>query len=433
MIRLFNSYIITGVLAVALFTGCGKDKDLAHAAGEPMSISEYLPAVGGWGTEILITGNNFSSDTSQISVTVNGKRCTIVNSNTKQIMAIIPKRCGSGKVVVTIGKDSVVSSTDYTYIYTSRVTTIAGNGKAGFANGAGKDAMFDFSGQYWYRSLGIVTDDKGNIYIADPGNHCIRRIDNTGMVTVLAGNPGTSGYQEGSGASALFSLPYGLAMGKDGNIYVTDPGNWDIRKVTPEGQATTIGWGNGSPWGITADLRNGDLYYTACESGKVFNLTKGNTEVAGNLSYPAGIACDNSGNLFVSCNGDHVIRKLQADTYDNSIIAGQQGVAGYANGPGTQAKFANPWGLAVDNDGNLYVAGNGTWDGSLYSPDQSIRYIEANTWLVKTLAGSNTAGYTEGIGEAAAFSSPTGVTVDKNGVAYVIDKNNNCVRKIVTE
>lgn len=434
MIRSIYSYIFIGISAVAVLTGCRKDKDLGHASGQSMSISEYTPTVGGLATEVLITGDNFSSDTAEIKVTINGKPCAIVNANTKQIMVMVPRKCGSGKIVVTIGKDSVVSSTDFNYIFTSRVTTYAGSGKTGFANGKGKEAMFNFNGQEWYRSMGIDSDDDGNLYVADPGNNCIRKIDTTGMVTVLAGSPGNSGFAEGKGAAARFSLPYGLAVGKDGNIYTSDPTNWDIRKITPDGTASLLVWAQQAPWGIATDKRNNDIYYTATDGGKVWKIKDGQqTDVVSGLSYPAGIGLDKGGNIYVTGNGNHVVLRIKADTYESSIIAGQDGSAGYVNGIGTAAKFANPWGLGVDSDGNLYVAGNGTWNTSTGSADQSIRYIEANTWLVKTFAGSSAAGYTDGIGEAAAFSGPNGITIDKNGVAYVIDKNNNCIRKIVTE
>lgn len=434
MTRSLYSYIFIGIAAAAVLAGCSKDKDLAHAPGQPMTISDYTPTVGGLATEVLITGDNFSSDTSEIIVTINGNRCAIVNANTKQIMALVPRKCGSGKLVVKIGKDSVVSSSDFNYIFTSKVTTYAGNGKAGFANGVGKDAMFSFNGQEWYRSMGIDVDDDGNVYVADPGNACIRKIDTTGMVSVLAGSPGNSGFAEGKGAAARFNLPYGLAVGKDGNIYTVDPVNYDVRKITPDGMATVLAWAQQPPWEVAVDKRNNDLYYTSVDGGKVWRVKDGQqTDVISDLSWPAGIGIDKAGNIYVACNGSNVIARFKADTYEKSIIAGQDGSAGYVNGPGASAKFASPWGLGVDNDGNIYVAGNGTWNGSTSNPDQSIRFIEANTWIVKTLAGSGAAGYTEGTGEAAAFSSPNGVAIDKKGVAYVIDKNNNCIRKIVTE
>jgi hypothetical protein len=437
MKKSITQYILIGCLFLAIaLAGCKKDSAYKHAAGTPMTIDDFTPTEGGGTTEILITGSNFSTDTSEIKVFINGKRLALVGASGNQVMAVVPKKCGSGHVIVKIGNDSVVSTGIFNYMFTRTVTTLAGNGTAGFANGQGADAMFNFNGEAWYRSGGLTVDDNLNVYVADPGNHCIRKIDSTGKVTTLAGNPNIAGYADGQGTAALFSLPYAVAVDKDGNVYSADPGNWDIRKIAPDGTATTWLWGAQAPWSIAIDKTTGYVYYSSCDNpGNVYQITAQWTAspVVSALNYPAGIALDKTGNLYVSGNGDHVIRKFTAGTWSGSVIAGQQGSAGYQNGVGAAARFAYPWFIAADADANLYVAGNGTWDGGTYNPDQSIRYIEANTWKVSTFAGSGVAGFADAIGGAAAFSAPTGVAVDKNGTVYVLDKNNNRVRKIVSE
>src|SRR5690606_17644230 len=97
------------------------------------------------------------------------------------------------------------------------------------------------------------------------------------------------------------------------------------------------------------------------------------------------------------------------------------------------AAFAYPWGMAIDVNNNLYIAGNGVGGGSVNNPDQSIRLVNASTFAVSTFAGSATAGNVDAVGLAASFSAPVGVAVDKNGTVYVLDRNNNSVRKIVSE
>lgn len=438
MTKNITAYIIFScVLLIACSTGCKKSSDQGHNSGSPMTINSFTPTSGGVGTEVLITGVNFTGDTSQVAVTLNGKPMKVVGVNGSQIMVVVPKKVGSGYIKVTIGSDTTLSTGIFNYVYTRTVSTFAGSGKAGFANGNGADAMFDFDSQSWYRSMGLAIDNNLNLFVADPGNHCIRKIDSLGNVTTFCGNPNASGYADGKGTAAKFSLPYDVALDASGNVWSVDPVNWDIRKIAADGTATTWAWGNQAPWTISVDNTTGIAFYSSCSApGNIYPVnaqwTTGSPVVSG-LNYPACIRFDKSGNLFVSNNGDHVIQQFAHSTWAASIIAGQTGMAGYVNGAGTTARFDHPWGIALDASGNIYVAGNGTVDGSTNNTDQSIRFIDGATHTVSTFAGSGSAGYADAVGEAAAFSAPTGVVVDKNGGVYVLDKKNNRIRKIISE
>jgi hypothetical protein len=431
-----NQYLLAGALFIIVaFMSCKKEKVPAHNPSSPISINTFIPAQGGGGTEVLISGSNFSTDTSQISVTLNGVKLKIIGANTKQIIVVVPKKAGSGPIAVAIGNGTATSTDVFNYQYTRTVTTLAGSGKAGFANGQGADAMFDFSSQGWFRSKGIAVDDNFNVYVADPGNHCIRKIDSAGNVTTLAGNPQLGGgYADGKGGAAQFSIPYDVTVDAQGNVYSVDPGNWDIRKISPDGIATTWAWANQEPWSIAVDKTSGYVYYSGFQgSANVYQVKAQWTtnQVVSGLNYPGGIAFDKTGNLYASISGDQVIKKFTAGTWQGSVVAGRLGLAGYVNGSAAVATFANPFGIAVDNNNNIYVAGNGT--GYSNNLDESIRYIQASTFNVSTFAGSGTAGYSDAIGESALFSAPLGVTVDKNGTVYVLDKINNRIRKIVSE
>jgi NHL repeat-containing protein/IPT/TIG domain-containing protein len=436
MIKNIITCLLMGCLFWAGLISCKKDNGFAHNPGAPIKIDSFIPQIGGAATEILISGANFSADSSGIQITINGHPLVIVGVNGHQAMAMIPKKCGTGHIVIHIGKDSVVSDSIFTYVYTHTVSTFAGNGTAGYADGQGTNAMFSFNNPNWYRSMGVAVDNNLNVYVADVGNHCVRKIDSLGNVTTLAGNHNTSGHTDGQGSSATFGYLYDLALDAAGNIYTADPIQYDIRKITPDGTTSTLGFGQQSPWCVAVDPTTGYVYYTGDNSpGNIYQITPGGTttQVISGLNSPAGMAFDASGNLYAVIQGDQVIRKFAAGTWNATTIAGQTGVAGYVNGAGTQALFSDPWGLAVDAVGNLYVAGNGTWDGGTENPDQSIRYIEQGTWNVSTFAGSGTSGYVDAIGGAAAFAGPGGVAVDKNGTVYVLDKNNNRIRKIITE
>src|SRR5881398_1494123 len=99
---------VTAFILLA-FTSCKKEKSPAHNANSPISINSFTPEVGGGGTEILITGDNFSTDTSQIAVTLNGRKLKIIGANTTQMMVVVPKKVGTGPIVVTIGKGTATS------------------------------------------------------------------------------------------------------------------------------------------------------------------------------------------------------------------------------------------------------------------------------------------------------------------------------------
>ncbi len=419
-----------------LLAGCKKDKTGNYDPASPVTIADFIPKKGGGGTEVLITGTNFTTDLSKISVVLNDLPLKVIGASATQIMVVVPKKSKSGPIKVKIENQEVLSGSIFNYEYTRTVTTLAGSGNAAFANGKGTDASFNFSGQNWYRSCGIVVDNQLNVYVADPGNHCIRKIDPAGNVTTLAGNPAVSGYADGKGTAANFSLPYDLAIDGSGNVYSADPGNWDIRMISPDGQAKTLGFASQEPWSIAFDTSTGKLFYGSCASpGSIYQIdAQGSSKaVVSGLNYPAGIKFDHAGNLFVSAHGDQLVRKFTAGTWQGSVIAGQQDKVGYVNGAASAAQFAYPWGIAIDSNDNIYLAGNGTGGGSASNPDQSIRFIQALTYQVSTFAGSNVAGYTDGFGPQASFSAPGGVAVDKNGTVYVLDKNNNRIRKIVSE
>ncbi|MNJ96367.1 Serine/threonine-protein kinase PknD [compost metagenome] len=435
------TYNATRLIFFALFvlglSGCKKDDaGFTHDPNTPIIITDFLPKQGSGGTEVLINGENFSLDTAAIAIKIGGVPLKVIASNGTQIMAVVPKKGGTGPLEISIAGKSGTSKDTYTYLYTRTVTTLAGNGTAGFANGKGTDAMFNFSGESWYRNSGIAVDDALNVYVTDPGNHCIRKIDPNGNVTTFAGSPGNGGFAEGKGTEARFSLPYGLTIDEQGNLYSADPGNWDIRKISPDGTTKLVAWGNSAPWFIAYDRTSKKLYYNVVDSpAPIYQVnldgTTTNTVITG-LNYPAGMACGSDGSLYISLHGDNQIRQYDPKTWKYTVIAGT-GKYGYKNGPGKDAEFALPWGIAVDSQNNILIAGNGTNGGDSNSPDQSIRFVAGKTYQVSTFAGSGRSGFVNGIGEAAAFNVPEGVAVDKNGTVYVLDKKNNSIRKIISE
>ena len=272
------------------------------------------------------------------------------------------------------------------------VTTAAGNPpQAGTSDGTGTSARFRAPA-----GAAVVGD---NVFVADTGNHAIRKITSAGTVTTLAGNPGFSGTADGAGTAARFTNPQGIvAVGTD--LYVADAENHAIRKVTAAGVVTTIAGLPGTP-GFVND-----------------------TGGLARFNAPKGIATDDS-SLFVADAGNHAIRKIVIATGAVTTLAGT-GAAGYANiAPAT---FDGPEGVAVIGI-NLYVADTGN------HAVRRVANFNAVSPTVTTFAGAApptaASGFVNGSGTSARFSSPRGIAA-VGSVLYLADSGNHAVRTIST-
>ena len=343
-----------------------------------------------------------------------------------------------------LAPQTVLSSDASEYTF----TTIAGStGGLGAVDAAGQAARFSYVG-------GVAVDSAGNVYVADSSNHTIRKLTPAGEVTTLAGLAGTSGSADGTGSEARFNYPQGVALDGADNLYVADVYNHTIRKITPAGVVTTIAGlagssgstnGTGSsarfngPFGVAVD-GPGNIYVADCynhlirkisPAGEVTTLagSAGNAGssngTGGNAKfyYPQGVAVDDLGNVFVADLINNAVRKITSSGVV-STFAGSASASGSANGTGTAARFYGPTGIAIDSARNLYVAEYG---------NNTIRKI-SSAKVVSTIAGkAGAAGYTDGIGTVARFDSPRGIALDQAGSLYVADSKNAIVRKITPE
>ena len=177
---------------------------------------------------------------------------------------------------------------------------------------------------------GVAVDSAGNIYVADWTGYTIRKVTPAGDVTTLAGTAGMSGSADGTGADARFYFPQGLAVDSADNLYVTDENNHTLRKITPAGVVTTLAG-------------------TAGAAGS----TDG-TGAAARFNFPTGVAIDRAGNLYVTDSSNSTVRKV-TPTGVVTTLAGAAGKIGSVDGTGAAARFHFPAGVAVDRTGNVYV------------------------------------------------------------------------------
>lgn len=310
------------------------------------------------------------------------------------------------------------------------VSVIAGS-NAGYVDGTGMAAEFDQPG-------GLTRNVNGNFYLGDTSNNSIRKVTPSGVVTTVAGMGSSAGFGDGTGSAAYFDRPSGVATDPSGNVYVVDAYNNSIRKVTPGGVVTTF-------------------------AGSV-NNAPGNVDgqgAAASFYYPAGIASDHSGNLYVSNGISNTIRKIAPDA-TVTTLAGTAGVNGTQDGTGPAAQFTAVGDLTTDAAGNVYVidgadkvsirkvtpagvvstiaTGLASPSGIAVSSNGTVYFTDGDLYTLNKLnpdgtativAGSEYAsGHQDGTGTAAVFRTPYSLAIDAQDNLYVADMWDGTIRKV---
>jgi len=282
------------------------------------------------------------------------------------------------------------------------VTTIAGNGSYGTADGTNRSARFGVP-------EGLAIDPQGSLYETDR-SHTVRRITSVGtnwVVTTLAGSAGTSGSADGTNSTARFFYPGGLAADGQGHVLVADSNNHTIRCLSQQG----------TNWVVT----------TITGLAGQFGDVDGSNSTA-RFYYPHDIAVSTNCIFYITDDDNFSIRSL-TPVGTNWVVATVAGMGGPGNYDGTnnQARFSTPWALTMAGNGNVYVADQ---------KNNLIRQLSpvGMNWVVSTIAGSaGTTGSADGTNGDARFNSPSGVAADGDGNLYVADTGNKFIRKITPQ
>ena len=398
------------------------------ASGNPAPVFQWQRKPNGSSTwSVLSDGGNYSgSGTSNLTVNVadlamSGDQFQCLVTNSAGSVTSSPSATltvSSGLVITTLAGQTTNggyadgTGTNAQFDYPFDVATDPGGNVyvADYANGMIRKmtpaGVVSTLAQGFYGPEGVAVDVASNVYVADTSDQVIQKVTPGGIVTVLAGTLGVTGTADGTNGNARFNYPWGIAVDSSTNIYVADSANSIIRKITPMGAnwvVTTIAGLAGSTG--TADGTNGNARF----------------------NNPGSLALDASRNLYVADTSNNTIRKITPDaTGTNWIVttlAGQAGVSGSRDGNGTNGKlsaqFYSPSGLAVDGTGNVYVAD---------TYNDLIRKITPQGVVSTLAGQYFISGSIDGYYTNAQFNNPFGVAVDNAANIYVADTLNHVIR-----
>lgn len=388
------------------------------------AITNFSPEQAGPREIIMVFPGNISpAKKSDHIIKINGVKAdfiTVLNGDPSIFYITVPSGCGSGFMTIEIGNLIGTSSIPFFYQQPLTVTTLAGSAQRGYVDG---------SSPRFNTPTAVAVDPSGFVYVADSQNHCIRKVSPTGIVATLAGN-GTKGNKNGNWTSAQFNTPYSIALDLAGNVFVADQGNHSIRKITPAGDVTTLagngvaGFANGngssaqftSPQGIAVD-KNGNVYVGELSRIRKITAQGDVTTLAGQgttsmqFNFINALTIDADGNLYAAENY-RVLKITPSGIVSMHPSTVYQGNANLPLG-----------GIALDKDGSLFV-----------TDYNKIRKITPSG-ATGDYAGSGT-GSEDGTNKTAKFGVPMGLAIDANGTLYVADGTsstiNNSIRKITT-
>jgi sugar lactone lactonase YvrE len=337
------------------------------------------------------------------------------------------------------------------------LTRVAGDSRQGYTGDGGPAARAQLRIDYWFSPAIGLAARQGYLFIADCGNHRVRKVSPDGIISTVAGN-GIEGFsgEGGTATDAHLSSPAGLAFDDAGNLFIADWGNRRIRKVSPEGIISTVaGVGKccglfedgvpatqaqlGTPAGLAVDT-GGDLVFADSGQNRIRRISPqgiittvpdtGIEAHGGVLPNPTGVAVDRAGNLFITYSAINVIRKVSPDGTTTTVAGGGDGEGDLGDGgPATYAKLRYPQATAIDRDGNLYITDSRNSRIRKVSPDGMISTVAGGSVPASLGDGgpATSARLALGWGDPAAIGS---IAADDSGNLFIADTKNHRIRKV---
>jgi uncharacterized protein (TIGR03437 family) len=387
-----------------------------------------------------------------LSTSLNGTRTIWTSSGN------VPLVTGANLITVTATDITGKSSTASVRVISkpsSVLVTTAGSGVAGF-NGDNISALTAGFSEPWR----FTYDSGGNLYVADDTGHRVRKISPNGIITTVAGT-GVAGFEGDGGpaTAARLNLPSQVAIDKDGNLYIADFSNNRVRKVTAAtgiittfaGNGTAASMGDGGP-ATEASLnrvesvaigKDGNLYITDVAGHRIRKVTLADGKIStvvgtgtngfsgdggpatlAAISNPVDITFDSAGDMYIAAAGNNRIRKVNMNDGLITTVAGSGSSAfGGDGGVATAAGLSSPYGVAVDAAGNIYIADRG---------NNRIRFVKASDKTIDTIAGGSLGFSPDGSGAVGArIGNPIGVGLDPVGRFYFSEPSNVRLRTIL--
>lgn len=426
-------------LQIFVFGACGDDaqKKSEYDPSQPITLNSFYPMSGGVATKVIIEGENFGSDASKIRVFFNDKEAAVVSSVGNQIYVICPRKPGEGdengiihcQVKVEIDGKTVAFDDSFTYQIQTVVTTVCGMLDAPDDLVVGNLAQTSFPPVTY-----LAVDNDNNIFASlrnrnsyYNNNKVIMVNEDEDISKVLIPDTG-----------APLNQPCMLDDGK--TVYIPTDNNLDFWMMSSEnmwapmkqqmkpntGQSLTINFKHSfamcyADGYLYIRAKNGILY----KMNPANNLTSAvdNGLMSGSDSYMC-FSRKNPNMLYLCYTNNHCIYSYDIKTGKHTLVAGISGQAGYMDGDGSAAMFNSPRQLILDEDDNMYIAD---------TDNHCIRKVTPNGRVSTVIGQPGEAGYLDGSPEEALFNRPYGVCINKEGIIYIGDYENQCIRRLAIE